>query len=129
MDDTHHVEISDEVTFFKLHDLDGDGYWTDRELRSLYGLERDVSSDAIHVNTIVHRAFQDLDTNHDGLISLQEYMVYHLPDWTEEEILIEKQWRLSHPSPELLVDHHSPAASWEENDNDDDHIPNKFKVQ
>ncbi|CAO3596791.1 unnamed protein product [Absidia cylindrospora] len=35
MDNTHHIEISDEVTFFKLHDLDRDGYWNDHEVRAI----------------------------------------------------------------------------------------------
>ncbi|ORZ19901.1 hypothetical protein BCR42DRAFT_410771 [Absidia repens] len=134
MDNTHHIEISDEVTFFKLHDLDRDGYWNDHEVRAIYGLERDVSSDASHVNTIVWRAFQDLDSDKDGLISMKEYMVHHLPDWTEEEIKVERQWRLTHSSnsmdnngnhaqhPIQAVDGHDdePAATWEDHEDDDE---------
>ncbi|SAM04744.1 hypothetical protein [Absidia glauca] len=133
MDNTHHIEISDEVTFFKLHDLDRDGYWNDHEVQAIYGLERDIP-DAPHVTTIVRRAFEELDSNMDGLISMKEYMVKHLPNWTEEEIQAEKQWRLTHTQmddgqqlqhPMHASNDHEPAATWEDQDDDDDDDDNE----
>lgn len=34
----HHIDQFDLPAFFKLHDLDSDGFWTTEEIAALYGL-------------------------------------------------------------------------------------------
>lgn len=142
MTETHQIQISDEVTFFKLHDRNGDGQWDDNDLKALYGFERDVDASAKHIRTIIDRAFHDLDMDGDGLISLTEYMQSKLPSWTPEEIQADKQWRDDHPSgasdQEQEQQQHHERPEWQEGDHgeeqeddgvDKDPVPDKFKVQ
>lgn len=145
MTETHQIQISDEVTFFKLHDRNGDGQWDDNDLKALYGFERDVDASAKHIRTIIDRAFHDLDMDGDGLISLTEYMQSKLPSWTPEEIQADKQWRDDHPSGEASDEEqqHHERPEWQEGDHgeeqqqqqqqddgvDNDPVPDKFKVQ
>lgn len=137
MRDSHHIEVSDEVAFFKIHDTNGDGFWDEMELRSMYGLERDVDPEARHVGTIINRAFQDLDADADRLISLQEYMRSKLPDWTEQEKKQEQQWIEQHagdasslPSPAAAARAYDDAdrPQWQEHDDNEDHVPDKFRA-
>ncbi|KAI7848722.1 hypothetical protein BDC45DRAFT_522593 [Circinella umbellata] len=147
MQDTHGIQVSDEVAFFKIHDTNGDGFWDESDLRAMYGLERDIDPNAHHVRTIVDRALQDLDMDKDGLISLAEYMKSKLPDWTPEEVKEEKQWMDHHSSqthtPRSVEQKERPQwneVNEEEDDNEDnvghdykykqagDFVPNKFKA-
>lgn len=131
MDEWHRIQISDEVAFFKIHDTNGDGFWDESELRAIYGFERDIDPSAKHVRTIVDRAFQDLDTNGDRLISLTEYMRSQLPDWTEEELREDKQWRAEHAEETVSqqTQQEKPPREWPHwQETDDDHIPDKFKA-
>lgn len=138
MTETHQIQISDEVTFFKLHDRNGDGQWDDNDLKALYGFERDVDASAKHIRTIIDRAFHDLDMDGDGLISLTEYMQSKLPTWTPEELQADKEWRDDHPPSESEQEHkqeqHHERPEWQEGDQvdeegDKDPVPDKFKVQ
>lgn len=138
MTETHQIQISDEVTFFKLHDRNGDGQWDDNDLKALYGFERDVDASAKHIRTIIDRAFHDLDMDGDGLISLTEYMQSKLPTWTPEELQADKEWRDDHPSSESdqerKQEQHHERPEWQEGDQvdeegDKDPVPDKFKVQ
>lgn len=135
MADSHHIEVSDEVAFFKIHDTNGDGFWDENELRSMYGIERDIDPEARHVGAIINRAFQDLDANGDRLISLEEYMRSKLPNWTEQEKKEEKQWIEQHtgnapppppPPPPPRAYNDADRPQWQEHD--EDHVPDKFKV-
>ncbi|KAG0188409.1 hypothetical protein DFQ28_004897 [Apophysomyces sp. BC1034] len=134
MHDTHQIQVSDEVTFFKLHDLDGDGFWDDRELRAMYGLERDIDPNAVHVKTIINRAFEELDTGRDGLISLTEYMRSKLPNWTEEEKKAEKRWKEEHQDEKATTLHqrslHDDLPQWEEDKAEEGEgvVPDKYRA-
>lgn len=74
MKEHHGIEINDEVTFFKLHDLDGDGYWDEGELKYMFGIESDVDPNSSHIQHIIARIYQEIDTNKDKFISLKEYV-------------------------------------------------------
>ncbi|KAL0074190.1 hypothetical protein J3Q64DRAFT_1778974 [Phycomyces blakesleeanus] len=95
--DTHQIQSADEMSFFKIHDLNGDGFWDAHELRAMYGLERDIDPDAKHIRTIIDRVFEDLDKDLDGYVSMAEYMTTKLPNWTEEEKVADKMWKEEHP--------------------------------
>lgn len=93
MHDDHHIEVTDEVTFFKLHDLDNDGFWDEKELKSMYGLERDVDPNASHINIIIDRIYKDMDMNKDRFISMDEYITSKLPILTQLDRETERRWK------------------------------------
>lgn len=74
----HGIEINDEVTFFKLHDLDGDGYWDEGELKYMFGVESDTDPNSSHIQHVIARIYQEIDTNNDRFISLKEYIAKKL---------------------------------------------------
>ncbi|KAI9032879.1 hypothetical protein CLU79DRAFT_728471 [Phycomyces nitens] len=132
--DTHQIQSADEMSFFKIHDLNGDGFWDAHELRAMYGLERDIDPDAKHVRTIIDRVFADLDKDLDGYVSMAEYMTTKLPNWTEEEKVAEKMWKEEHPyQPEQDTEQHVFQADaseshpeWED-EGVQGHIPDKYR--
>ena len=63
MHQSRQVEISDEVAFFKYHDINKDGFWDEKELRAMYGFESDP--DSIHIKSIIDGVFEDMDKNRD----------------------------------------------------------------
>ncbi|OZJ06210.1 hypothetical protein BZG36_00837 [Bifiguratus adelaidae] len=85
MAEDHDLDNFDEVVFFKLHDLNHDGHLDEKELMAMYGLERDIDLESRHIKAIINRAFQDMDTNGDRMISLQEYLAVQMPDWSPQE--------------------------------------------
>ncbi|KAI8047963.1 uncharacterized protein B0P05DRAFT_565071 [Gilbertella persicaria] len=91
MSESHNIEIQDEVAFFKIHDLNQDGFWDEEELKSMYGLERDIDPNAQHIKLIIDRVFQDMDLNRDRLISLDEYINAKLPMITEKQQRVEEE--------------------------------------
>jgi hypothetical protein len=92
MTEAHQIEVKDEVTFFKLHDLDNDGFWDEKELQSMYGLERDIDPNANHIKRIIDSVYQEMDLNRDRFISMDEYMNARLPSVSkEEEEMIQKR--------------------------------------
>lgn len=93
MHDAHQIEVTDEVTFFKIHDLDNDGFWSESELQSMYGLERDIDPNANHIKIIIDRVYQDMDFNKDRFISLDEYITSKLPVLTKLDQEREERWK------------------------------------
>jgi inorganic pyrophosphatase/exopolyphosphatase len=93
MHDAHQIEVTDEVTFFKLHDLDGDGFWDEYELKSMYGLERDIDPNATHIKLIIDRVYKDMDMNKDRFISMDEYITSKLPSLSKKEEKQEEEWK------------------------------------
>jgi hypothetical protein len=151
MQDDHHIEVTDEVTFFKLHDLDNDGFWSDKELQSLYGFERDIDPNESHIKTIIDRVYQDMDLNKDGFISLEEYITNQLPSLSKNDEKIEvdmkeetknkkkksKEESDNNQQPKVIVNNkRTPSPKKKKpivtekvfNQQGNDYIPNKFRV-
>lgn len=91
MAETHQIEVKDEVTFFKLHDLDKDGFWDEKELKSMYGLERDIDPNASHIKRIIDSVYQEMDLNRDRFVSMDEYMNARLPTVSKKEKKMEEE--------------------------------------
>ncbi|KAG2209995.1 hypothetical protein INT47_003431 [Mucor saturninus] len=127
MHDDHHIEVTDEVTFFKIHDLDGDGFWDEQELKSMYGLERSIDPNAQHIKVIIDRVYKDMDMNKDRYISMDEYITSKLPILTQLDKEREHRWKQEE------MDKHvdksfvniSPGLFRQEGAN---YVPNKFKA-
>ncbi|RUS30640.1 hypothetical protein BC938DRAFT_479132 [Jimgerdemannia flammicorona] len=128
----HNVEVSDEITFFKMHDLNQDGYLDESELRSLYGFERNVNPNAPHIRAIIGRALSDMDTDRDGRISLREYLNKQMPEMTAKEKVDDAEWIKNNPSHSTPVAHEqkksetpkpaTPGGGYT------DGVPNKYRV-
>ncbi|OAC99788.1 hypothetical protein MUCCIDRAFT_83828 [Mucor lusitanicus CBS 277.49] len=99
MNEAHQIEVTDEVTFFKLHDVDGDGFWDEKELQSMYGLERDIDPNTSHIKKIIDRVYEEMDMNKDRFISMDEYITAKLPSITAREEKLEKEYRKKAPPP------------------------------
>ncbi|KAI8369136.1 hypothetical protein EDC96DRAFT_122089 [Choanephora cucurbitarum] len=104
MHQSRQVEISDEVAFFKYHDINKDGFWDEKELRVMYGFESDADPDSIHIKSIIDGVFEDMDKNRDRLISQDEYTNAKLPQINQRHDKFEpktqrKQWTVSDDSP------------------------------
>lgn len=73
----HHIESFDLPSFFKLHDLDMDGYWNKDEIAALYGMrhhshQKNVAakkSDPELEDRIVAAVLKALDTDGDGKLT------------------------------------------------------------
>lgn len=50
MQSEHHIDAFDLPSFFKLHDLDNDGYWTVAEIQAVYGLNPDAAHSHGHAH-------------------------------------------------------------------------------
>lgn len=104
----------DPKSFFMLHDIDGNGYWDENEVKVLFinelnkmyqaGVpEDDMKERAEEMERMREHVFQEADTNKDGLISYDEFLeqtkreefqkdpewdtVDHQPQFTHEEYL------------------------------------------
>lgn len=104
----------DPKTFFMLHDIDGNGYWDENEVKVLFinelnkmyeagHPEDDMKERAEEMERMREHVFQEADTNKDGLISYEEFIeqtkreefqkdpewdtVDHQPQFTHEEYL------------------------------------------
>uniref|UniRef100_A0A1L8EIZ5 Putative nucleobindin-2 n=2 Tax=Haematobia irritans TaxID=7368 RepID=A0A1L8EIZ5_HAEIR len=75
----------DPHTFFMIHDVDGNGFWDETEVKALFikeldkvyksGLpEDDMRERAEEMERMREHVFQETDTNRDGLISFQEFL-------------------------------------------------------
>lgn len=79
------VQDFDPKTFFMLHDLDGNGYWDETEVKALFikeldkvyqsGLpEDDMRERAEDMERMREHVFKEADVNKDSLISFQEFL-------------------------------------------------------
>ncbi|ALC44148.1 NUCB1, partial [Drosophila busckii] len=86
-------------TFFSIHDVDSNGYWDEVEVKALFikeldkvyqsGLpEDDMRERAEEMERMREHYFQETDTNHDGLISIEEFM----KQTTKEEFQKDPEW-------------------------------------
>ncbi|OBZ90150.1 hypothetical protein A0J61_01794 [Choanephora cucurbitarum] len=126
MHQSRQVEISDEVAFFKYHDINKDGFWDEKELRAMYGFESDP--DSIHIKSIIDGVFEDMDKNRDRLISQDEYTNAKLPQINQRHDKFElktqrKQWVASDDSPSANEIKPVDAKA-----NDRGTIPKKFRA-
>ncbi|CEI90995.1 hypothetical protein RMCBS344292_05300 [Rhizopus microsporus] len=94
MKEIHQMEVSDAATFFKIHDSDKNGFWDEKELLNIYGVERDVDPEAEHLKSIVEHVFSVMDLNKDRLISQDEYTSSKfLPSITKDQEKKEKEMK------------------------------------
>lgn len=124
----HQIEISDEVAFFKIHDLNHDGFWDERDLWYMYGFEGGFDSDSEYVKLIIHKAFEEMDKNGDRLISLDEYTNAKLPQINQKYQKAEEKVKRRQP----VVPDDSPntkvVKSSDEETKTRGTIPNKFRA-
>ncbi|UMM40675.1 hypothetical protein L5515_017210 [Caenorhabditis briggsae] len=86
-EETDHLEKDqyDPKTFFALHDLNGDGFWNDFELESLFQLELekmynetnpddDMKERAEEMYRMREHVMKQIDVNQDRMISMQEFL-------------------------------------------------------
>ncbi|XP_055622756.1 nucleobindin-2 [Toxorhynchites rutilus septentrionalis] len=75
----------DPKTFFMLHDIDGNGFWDENEVKVLFinelnkmyqagEPEDDMKERAEEMERMREHVFQEADTNKDGLISYEEFI-------------------------------------------------------
>lgn len=78
----HHIDSFDLESFFKLHDLDMDGFWDVPEIQAVYGLHHHSVKEKIpqpevvdeRTKKVVEEVLQKLDTNKDQKVSLDEFL-------------------------------------------------------
>ncbi|EGT59283.1 hypothetical protein CAEBREN_03231 [Caenorhabditis brenneri] len=86
-EESDHLEKDqyDPKTFFALHDLNGDGFWNDFELESLFQLELekmynetnpddDMKERAEEMYRMREHVMKQIDVNQDRMISMQEFL-------------------------------------------------------
>lgn len=89
----------DPKTFFMLHDIDGNGFWDENEVKVLFinelnkmyeaGVpEDDMKERAEEMERMREHVFQEADTNKDGLISYEEF----LEQTKREEFQKDPEW-------------------------------------
>lgn len=74
MHNEHHIDSFDPPAFFKLHDLNSDGYWNADEIAALYGLRHHSVLDPHRASNVpdgledkvVAEVLGKLDTDGDG---------------------------------------------------------------
>jgi hypothetical protein len=68
----------DDVSFFKWHDIDSDGYLDRRELEMMYhGMDDEehmTPKEKYEMRLVIDQVIAEADKNHDGLVSLQEFL-------------------------------------------------------
>ncbi|CAG7853967.1 SubName: Full=Related to SSP120-secretory protein {ECO:0000313/EMBL:CCA67170.1} [Serendipita indica DSM 11827] len=77
----HHIDSFDLASFFKLHDLNGDGYWDKAEIEAVYGVHHEYSKaktpdeqeQQAKADKIVDAVLKRMDTNGNGLIDKAEF--------------------------------------------------------
>lgn len=77
----HHIDSFDLPSFFKLHDLNMDGFWDVNEIKAVYGLHNEKAKAAVgqpgekgangklkgmDPDMMIMRVLEILDTNKDG---------------------------------------------------------------
>ncbi|KAH8264832.1 hypothetical protein KR038_002734 [Drosophila bunnanda] len=94
-------------TFFSIHDVDSNGYWDEAEVKALFVKELDkvYQSDlpeddmrerAEEMERMREHYFQETDTNHDGLISIEEFMM----QTSKEEFQKDPEWETIDQQPQ-----------------------------
>ncbi|XP_032574489.1 nucleobindin-2 [Drosophila sechellia] len=89
----------DPKTFFSIHDVDSNGYWDEAEVKALFVKELDkvYQSDlpeddmrerAEEMERMREHHFRETDMNHDGLISIDEFMA----QTNKEEFQEDPEW-------------------------------------
>lgn len=75
----HHIESFDEPSFFKLHDLDLNGFWDRDEIAAIYGLRhhsiatpKNEKHDKAFEERVVTAVLDKLDADGDGELLLWE---------------------------------------------------------
>ncbi|XP_023306179.2 nucleobindin-2 [Lucilia cuprina] len=97
----------DPHTFFMIHDVDGNGFWDETEVKALFvkeldkvyqsGLpEDDMRERAEEMERMREHVFQETDTNRDGLISFQEF----LEQTKREEYNRDPEWQTIDEQPQ-----------------------------
>ncbi|KAG8980169.1 hypothetical protein FRB90_007784, partial [Tulasnella sp. 427] len=121
----HHIDAFDAKSFFLLHDLNSDGYWSKDEIEAVYGVHhpysqahsKDKDAHDSKAKQIVDGVLQRLDANGDGIISEAEFLavgVEGLPDYsalgaeghhydTESEFFLHHEEQF-HNTPETQTD-------------------------
>ncbi|XP_031619930.1 nucleobindin-2 [Contarinia nasturtii] len=82
-----HMDVADfdPKTFFMMHDLDGNNFWDETEVKALFvkeldkvyqsGLPEDDMRERVEeMERMREHVFREADTNHDNLISLEEFI-------------------------------------------------------
>lgn len=77
----HHIDTFDTASFFKLHDLNRDGFLDTEEIEAIYGVHhaysqqksKDGEEHAQKAQTIVNAILSKMDSNKDGKVSLEEF--------------------------------------------------------
>ena len=78
----HHIDSFDLESFFKLHDLDMDGYWDKAEIEAVYGLHHHSVKERIpakaqvdgRAGVVVEKVLEKLDKDDDKRVSLEEFL-------------------------------------------------------
>lgn len=78
----HHIDSFDLESFFKLHDLDLNGFWDVAEVEAVYGLHHHSVKERLpqkglqegRASVVVEKVLKRLDTNGDRRISLEEFL-------------------------------------------------------
>lgn len=76
----HHISNFDALSFFTLHDFNGDSLWSPSEITKFYGLEDTTGYTAANIMTtdkkkeVVDAILGHMDSNKDGLVSKDEWM-------------------------------------------------------
>jgi len=81
MSSEHHIDSFDVASFFQLHDLDRDGFWSPDEIEAIYGVHhvysqkksKDEEEHQKKAEHIVNTVLGLVDGNKDGKISLDEF--------------------------------------------------------
>ncbi|EDW76987.2 uncharacterized protein Dwil_GK21183, partial [Drosophila willistoni] len=101
----------DPKSFFSIHDVDSNGYWDEAEVKALFVKELDkVYNSNLPEDDMRERAeemermrehyFQETDSNHDGLISIEEFM----QQTTKEEFQKDPEWETIDQQPQYTHD-------------------------
>ncbi|EDW19794.2 nucleobindin-2 isoform X1 [Drosophila mojavensis] len=95
-------------TFFSIHDIDSNGFWDEAEVKALFVKELDkvyqsnlpeddMRERAEEMERMREHYFQETDTNHDGLISMDEFM----QQTSKEEFQKDPEWKTIDQQPQF----------------------------
>ncbi|XP_023162094.1 nucleobindin-2 [Drosophila hydei] len=95
-------------TFFSIHDIDSNGFWDEAEVKALFVKELDkvyqsnlpeddMRERAEEMERMREHYFQETDTNHDGLISIDEFM----QQTAKEEFQKDPEWETIDQQPQF----------------------------